>query len=222
METAKRFSEAPWINNFPVTIGGLGGIGSNVAYLLAKHGVPIAMYDYDSVELHNIGGQFFDRRDIGKLKIDALSEKFLFIDRKLEFFRFPQKFIDSSTITSIAFACFDNMQARKDFYHAWKNYKTTAPKILIDGRQNAETLDIYAVTEETMDRYENEALFDDTEVEDLPCNFKATTQTGFLTSGLMVSIYTNFISNYLSKESVRSVPFRTQFIIPIMLYESNY
>ena len=225
----RRFSEAPWVNNFPVTIGGLGGIGSNVAYLLAKHGVKARIYDFDVVELHNIGGQFFDRRDVGKNKTNAIIDKILYIDKSLDW-NYSWEFTQNSIINSIAFGCFDNMKARTLFYNAWKNlylsateeYKEANPFILIDGRQNAETLDIYIVTPETMERYEKEGLFDDSEVEDLPCNFKSTTHTGFLTSGLMISAYTNYMANFNTKEDVRSVPFRIQFTISIMHYEYVY
>lgn len=220
-----RFSEATWIHNYLVTIGGVGGIGSNVVYLLAKHGISMYLYDADTVELHNVGGQNFDRQDVGLNKCIAMKNKIRKINRGLSL-SINEMFINTSTITSIAFACFDNMVARKVFYDAWKklllsNSDTeTNPFILIDGRQNAETLDIYIVTKETMQRYEEEALFDDSEVEDLPCNFKSTTHTGFLTSGLMVSAYTNFMSNFNTKEDVRTLPFRMQFTIPMMYYET--
>lgn len=229
LDINKRFSEAPWVNNFPVTIGGLGGIGSNVAYLLAKHGVNATIYDFDMVELHNIGGQMFDRRDVGKNKVRAIIDKILFIDINLRW-NTNRKFTQISKITSVAFGCFDNMKARISFYNAWKNlylsstqeFKNNNPFILVDGRQNAETLDIYVVTPETMERYESEGLFDDSEVEDLPCNFKSTTHTGFLTSGIMVSAYTNYLANFNTQENVRSIPFRIQFTISIMHYESTY
>ena len=70
-----RFKDAPW---FPkqgetVMVGGAGGIGSWLCFLLARAGFNIIVHDFDRIEEHNTGGQLFRQSDIGALKVDAVA-----------------------------------------------------------------------------------------------------------------------------------------------------
>ncbi|NCC49838.1 MAG: sulfur carrier protein ThiS adenylyltransferase ThiF [Spartobacteria bacterium] len=57
-----------------VGIAGCGGLGSNVAVMLARAGVGrLALVDDDAVALSNLNRQHFFRDDIGKRKVDALA-----------------------------------------------------------------------------------------------------------------------------------------------------
>lgn len=60
-----------------IVIVGAGGIGSAIAWLLAKMGVRhIRIIDFDTVEPHNIPNQLpYDNEDIGKPKVEALLER---------------------------------------------------------------------------------------------------------------------------------------------------
>lgn len=59
-ERTIRFSDAPWyIPNTPVLIGGAGGIGSWLGVLLARQDLAITIYDFDSVDLTNLGSATF-------------------------------------------------------------------------------------------------------------------------------------------------------------------
>ena len=54
---------------------GCGAIGSTVAENLVRFGLTnITLYDFDTVERHNIANQMFKETDIGKLKTEALAE----------------------------------------------------------------------------------------------------------------------------------------------------
>ena len=54
---------------------GCGAIGSTVAENLVRFGITkITLYDFDTVEAHNIANQMFRNTDIGKAKVDALAE----------------------------------------------------------------------------------------------------------------------------------------------------
>ena len=58
-----------------IHIIGCGAIGSTVAENLVRFGITkITLYDFDTVEAHNIANQMFRNTDIGKAKVDALSE----------------------------------------------------------------------------------------------------------------------------------------------------
>lgn len=59
-----------------VAVLGLGGLGSNVATMLARLGVgSLTIVDYDRVEPSNLNRQSYYIEDIGKLKCVALSEQ---------------------------------------------------------------------------------------------------------------------------------------------------
>lgn len=61
-----------------VAIVGLGSFGSQIAVELAKAGVgEFSLFDFDRVELHNIGRHYCTLKDLGRLKIDSIEEAIL-------------------------------------------------------------------------------------------------------------------------------------------------
>ena len=61
-----------------VGIAGLGGLGSNVAVLLARAGVGnLLLADSDTVDVTNLNRQDYSVSDIGKRKTDAMRERVL-------------------------------------------------------------------------------------------------------------------------------------------------
>lgn len=59
-----------------VAVLGLGGLGSNVAVMLARLGIGhLTIIDYDRVEPSNLNRQSYYIDDIGKFKCDALKEQ---------------------------------------------------------------------------------------------------------------------------------------------------
>src|SRR5512138_700999 len=60
------------LEKFPVTIIGVGGIGSPTALALSKMGVQnITIYDDDDVEDHNLPNQMYRISDLGKSKVEG-------------------------------------------------------------------------------------------------------------------------------------------------------
>ncbi len=59
-----------------VGIAGLGGLGSNVAVMLARAGIGhLVLVDKDTVDVTNLNRQDYTREDIGRNKTDALSDR---------------------------------------------------------------------------------------------------------------------------------------------------
>lgn len=57
-------------------IAGLGGLGSNVAVMLARTGIGrLKLVDFDYVELSNLNRQVYDIRHLGRKKTEALAER---------------------------------------------------------------------------------------------------------------------------------------------------
>jgi len=76
---------APLLHRASVGIAGAGGIGSNVACLLARAGTGrLIVVDHDVVEMSNLNRQFFFQDQVGRPKVDALRENLLRINPALE------------------------------------------------------------------------------------------------------------------------------------------
>ena len=59
-----------------ILIAGAGAVGSTIFDLCLRQGVGrLGVIDYDRVEPHNAATGVFDRRDLGKYKVDALKER---------------------------------------------------------------------------------------------------------------------------------------------------
>lgn len=68
-----------------VAIAGLGGLGSNVAFALARMGVGhLHLIDFDRVDLTNLNRQQYFLKHVGRNKTDALKEQLLEINPYLE------------------------------------------------------------------------------------------------------------------------------------------
>lgn len=59
-----------------VAVAGAGGLGSNLALLLARSGIgTLCIVDFDTVELSNLNRQAYDRRHLGMPKAEALAAR---------------------------------------------------------------------------------------------------------------------------------------------------
>ena len=64
------------LKNGKAAIAGLGGLGSNIAVMLARSGVgKLLLVDFDKVEISNLNRQYYDLTHLGMLKTDALKSQ---------------------------------------------------------------------------------------------------------------------------------------------------
>ena len=64
------------LKNGKVAIAGLGGLGSNIAVMLARIGVgKLLLVDFDKVEQSNLNRQHYNLSHLGMLKTDALKNQ---------------------------------------------------------------------------------------------------------------------------------------------------
>lgn len=200
-----RFKDAPWYERSVyenILVVGAGGIGSNALYYLSKT-IPATYFiiDNDTVDDVNIGTQFFKKGQIGKLKVEAISNTINEFStakpnalKKLYYGEFLP-----ITITGL-----DNMKTRKEVYESWKANDNR--EILIDGRLRANLYEIYVVTKGREEEYEK-TLFDDSEVDDGPCTFKQTAYFAGLIGSRITHILVNYLSNKYSEDPVYELPF---------------
>jgi sulfur carrier protein ThiS adenylyltransferase len=159
-----------------VAIIGAGSIGSNLTMLLARLGVKnITVYDFDDVEDHNLGHQAYRVKDIGRKKVDALTEiikectdiDVVGVDQKVE-----------KVKTDILVLAVDSMDARKTIF------ENSDFQFYVDGRMGGETFNIYAGTTFEREKYEK-TLYSDEDASDAPCGGKAIGYISYLVSALM-------------------------------------
>lgn len=218
-----RFSDAPWFGEKKeIIIGGVGGIGSWVALFLSRIGHSLTVFDMDNVDLTNMAGQCYAQNHVGSSKVEAVAnvcKMFSGEDIRVN----NDRYTDKSITSKFVITCFDNMESRTVMFERWKLlYEKTKDDsmLFIDGRMTAETGQIYFVTPDRMKRYED-TLFDDSEVEDLACSFKATTHNGAMIASQIVSGFNNHMSNLKMGFEFRDVPFSIKYMLEILTYETE-
>lgn len=214
-----RYRGAPWFDKMSdcsVLVGGVGGIGSHLLFLLSRLNLRwITAYDPDMVEEANMSGQFYSFNDIGRFKTDALFFKLANYSKFYKFGGNSKKFTKDIPGSNIMMCGFDNMEARKDFFSAWKRFVTSHevnPEtcLFVDGRLNAENFQVLTIQgndKKSMDKYEKEWLFDDSEVEPAPCSYKQTTFMASMIASVMANLLVNFVSNQTNPIFPRDLPF---------------
>ena len=219
-----RFQGLDWYSqdNAPVVVvGGAGGIGSWLAFFLARANFNVILSDFDSVEEHNIGGQLFKRSQIGIYKAEAVGRNVSEFSTNTINAQIV-KITEETATHEFMFSAFDNMDARRAMFKVWKrSWNSINRPIFIDGRLNAEQFQIFCVTPENADEYEKVHLFNDSEVEDAPCSAQQTTHTAAMIAGHMVGFFTNHITNINLRDEVREIPFMYEYFTPMNLTVSE-
>lgn len=221
IDIRSRFKDATWFPRqgemIDCLIGGAGGIGSWLAFFLARAGFMPVIYDFDTVELHNMGGQLFKKTNIGESKVQSIRNTIYdFCDTEIMFQK--ERYDGESMTSDYTFAAFDNMQARKDLFENWyRDNKDNPNAILIDGRLLMEQMQIFCVTPDTATHYKEHHLFDDAEVQAENCTLKQTSHSAAMIATLMTGFFTNHLSNVNAGVKMREVPFFHEYFIPMNL-----
>lgn len=199
-------------------VGGCGGIGSWLCLFLAKSGYNFQVHDPDTIELHNLGGQFFKLSDIGRHKVTSVLSHIRTLGCKGIYSGLSKRIESDFNLNYSVFAvfsAFDNMDARKTLFNAFKEKEEC--NIFIDGRLEAENFQVFCVLksdENAIKTYEEEYLFNSSEVEDVPCTMKQTSHIAAMIASTMVSLFNNCMSNQNNGMKIRNVPFLTTFSGP--------
>lgn len=218
-----RFKDASWYpkSDTFVLVGGAGGIGSWLTLMLTRAGFIPFVYDFDTIEVHNIGGQLYGTEDVNKPKAEALKELVYRLTGD-EINAHNERVTEDTMTNNIVLSAFDNMRARKDMFTSWSKMYGDDPKsIFIDGRLEAEHMQILCVrggpVNIVADRtiYEEKYLFDDSQVEDAPCTMRQTSHAAAMIAAHMTGFLTNHMSNVIDGDAARAVPFFWEYAIPL-------
>lgn len=218
MDNRQRFKDAEWFSelNTNITIGGAGSLGSWLSLYLARtRPHSFIVYDDDKVEETNFAGQFYNYNNLEMYKVDGLYYNIreychYSISTRKTRYKFGE---DRMNTFNFTFACFDNIESRKEMFYNWlsNNYESKNP-LFIDCRLGFEYFQIYCVKmrKDDIERY-IKTFFDDSEVEDAPCSLKVNTFMPAMAASQMTAFYLNHLVNYKNKDDIRQVPFMYEF-----------
>lgn len=223
-ESSSRFSSAIWFSKIgeqTVTLAGLGGIGSYVAFLLGRLKVDrLVIYDDDIVDATNLSGQLFAIQDVGNSKAISVCRVLREFSQYYSVISKNERYDSNSNATDIMICGFDNMLARQTFYNKWVLHVRGLPEedrekcLFIDGRLAAEEFQVFCIKGSDtylMQKYENEWLFNDNEAEATLCSYKQTSFCANMIASVMVNLFVNFIANQCEPLIERELPFFTHY-----------
>lgn len=228
-----RFSGTEWYNEIQkqrIIIAGIGGIGSNCVYQLARmNPAALFMYDDDVVEQANMSGQLYCQDDIGKAKVDAMADMLKSYTTMRNIYAIKDKFTTNSEAGDVMICGFDNMEARRIFFVAWHNHVMTKPEeerhkcLYLDGRLSIDTLQVFCITGDNkwaMDEYVKKYLFTDAEAEETQCSLKQTTYLACMIGSMIVNLFTNWTANLLNPIIPYDLPFFTEYDAQNMIFKT--
>lgn len=206
---------------YPIHIIGAGATGSFVAQILARMGVPVLnIYDFDTVEIHNIPNQSFDTRHLEKSKVEALASilKDINPDIVVNTFNKEVKEEDVNGLEGYVFMLIDSMKARKQL---WETCKTNDKIIHYwESRLGSDQARVYSIAlEKDKDyrRYETD-FYDDEKAEVSACGTSITVLPIVLqTASLMI---VQFIDLVMKNDTVTY--FKTIFDNHYNKYEEDW
>lgn len=231
--SVSRFSGAEWFNavkESSITIAGLGGIGSNLAYQVARLAPKeIILYDGDIVEESNLAGQLYSVDNIGENKASCV---YRYIANHCSMFSTSMlvnatNYTYNSPATPIMMCGFDSMKARRMYYTSWKLLMDRIDNkrgLFIDGRLSIDTLQVLCIRgddEYSKKKYEDEFLFSDDEVEEAVCSLKQTTYMACMIGSVMTNLFVNFIAGLSDPAVPYSLPFFTEYNAQTMIFKTE-
>ncbi|MBL8158199.1 ThiF family adenylyltransferase [bacterium] len=136
------FDPAMWDD--PIVIIGCGGLGSHLAWSIARLGVrEIVLVDGDVLESHNLANQAYASSDVGKLKVEALAyalRRSLDVDVSIV----PEFIREARMLAPVVFMCVDTMRDRKLIMDTCLKGNADV-RYVFDGRMDASHGVVYSI-----------------------------------------------------------------------------
>ena len=141
------------IGNTRCHIIGCGSVGGNVAVYLARLGVTkITLYDFDTVEPHNLANQVFRQKDVGEFKTDALLDILTEINPDVDV-KIEKDGWHGQNLSGYVFLAPDNIDTRRQIVE--QNQYNTYIKLMIDFRTELEGAQMFAADWSIASQIEN-------------------------------------------------------------------
>lgn len=130
-----------------VHVIGCGALGSFVILQLIKMGVKtIHVYDFDVVEEHNLANQIYDKRHLGKAKVDAITEishDLCELDQTVIPHNEKVTNQHKSQLRGVVFVLVDSMESRETIWKSCLKYNPNI-KLVLEGRMSINFGRVYA------------------------------------------------------------------------------
>lgn len=127
-----------------IHIVGCGSVGSTIAENLARCGVKnMVLWDFDTVEAHNIVNQMFRQQDVGKSKVEALKDILCDINPEIsDTVELKPDGWQGKLMSGYIFLCVDNIELRRQIVE--KHMDSPYIKAVFDFRTLLESAQHYA------------------------------------------------------------------------------
>lgn len=174
------------LREFPVTVIGVGAIGSTLVRLLSQLGFcQFSLYDGDTVEAENLGVQFYRKDDVGRPKVEACRENIRHFLPHVNIVTHDCAYVDQS-LDGLVVAGVDSMQARLTIWQAIQHQAANIP-LYIDGRTAGEEVHVYTVRPlypSDIVFYEN-SIVPDERATQMPCGQQGAPHAQAVIAGLI-------------------------------------
>lgn len=127
-----------------IHIIGCGSVGSTVACMLARTGITnFILWDFDTVEPHNLANQMFRQKDIHKPKVEALLDIICEINPDIaDSAKLKPEGWKGQQLSGYVFLCVDNIDLRREIVE--KHFDNPYVKAMFDFRTRLEDAQHYA------------------------------------------------------------------------------
>lgn len=148
------FDPSTW--EHPVAIVGCGGLGSHLAWNIARLGVrEIILIDGDVLEPHNLANQAYRMADVGMMKAEALARA-LRQALGVQISIVPEFIRDAHALAPVVFLCVDTMRDRKVIMDTCLKGNADV-RYVFDGRMDASHGVVYSIDPNSLS---HQALWD--------------------------------------------------------------
>jgi len=163
--------------NSPITVIGVGGIGSRISETLAQIGFDLSIWDKDIVAPENIGSQEYSFPEIGKEKVFALKER---LEKRYEVSveAHSENFEGQADLSGIVVSGVDSKETRAKIWESIRFCPNIS--LYLDGRVGGERFKLFSLNPcdpEAVETYETQLDLTKPRME-APCTAKFAPQAG--------------------------------------------
>ncbi len=127
-------------SNVKVTIAGLGNIGSHTALALARMGLShFTLYDFDTVEEHNLSSQAYLQTDVGRSKVAAITDQIRALNPTATVVGHIAPFTGIEQVGDILVSAVDSLAVRRMIAEG-----VPAGTYVIDGRMGGGQIEVHS------------------------------------------------------------------------------
>lgn len=191
------------------TVIGVGAIGRQVALQLAAIGTPrLQLIDFDQVDAGNITTQGYWAEDIGRPKVEAMTEAIRRLDPTIQAEPVCDRYRPKLEVGQAVFCCVDTISARSAI---WRSVQDRCV-FWADGRMLGEVLRVLAAADRTSRHHFANTLFPQAAAQAGSCTSRSTIYAAGIAAGLMTHQFTRWL---------REIPVESDVTLNLLAGEWN-